>query len=287
MHPWVNTRDPLAVATRVHADYVFLFPDSDPQFVSRAFGWAVDAFRGRFPGYLPVDTRYHDLEHTLQGTLCLSQLLRGRAEAEATPPLGKRAFELAILAILLHDTGYLKTRTDRSGTGAKYTKTHVSRSCTFADHLLRHKGVSDREILAVQSMIRCTGMGTNPSSIYFDSEEHRIAGYALGTADLLGQMAADDYVEKLPILFEEFKESSRFNGAESELFTSAEDLMRRTPAFWARYVQPKIESDFAGLFRYLAKPKPNGINPYIERILVNMTKLEDALDELERKAAIG
>lgn len=279
MHPWVNTRDPLSVATRVHADYVFLFPDSDPKFVSRAFGWAVDAFRGRFPGYLPVDTRYHDLEHTLQGTLCLSQLLRGRAEAEATPPLSKRTFELAILAILLHDTGYLKKRFDKAGTGAKYTKTHVSRSCYFADCLLRHHGVADREISAVQSMIRCTGMGTTPSNIHFDTEEYRIAGYALGTADLLGQMAADDYIEKLPILFEEFKESSHFNGAEAELFSSAEDLMQRTPAFWKRYVQPKIESDFAGLFRYLAKPQPNGINPYIDRIQENISKLEQRLTD--------
>jgi hypothetical protein len=122
-------------------------------------------------------------------------------------------------------------------------------------------------------------MGTVPSNIHFESEEYRIAGYALGTADLLGQMAAKDYVEKLPILFEEFKESAHFNGTEAEPFSSAEDLMRQTPAFWAQYVQPKIESDFAGLFRYLAKPQPNGINPYIERIQKNISKLEERLAE--------
>ena len=274
MHPWVDTRDPLAVAGKVRNDYRTLFPDSDCRFVAKAFGWVTDAFQGRMPGYLPIDTRYHDLEHTLQGTLCLTQILRGRAEAGADPVLDHRDFELALAAILLHDTGYLKGVSDRSGTGAKYTKTHVQRSCQFARDLLDHKGFSDAEIRAVQSMIRCTGMGTRIETIVFDREQHRIAGFALGTADLLGQMAAADYVDKLPILFEEFQESSQFNRSESALFSSAADLMEKTPAFWERYVKPKIENDFLGLFRFLSTPAPCGPNPYLLRIGENLRRLE-------------
>ena len=37
----------------------------------------------------------------------------------------------------------------------------------------------------------------------------RIVGFALGTADLLGQMAAPDYVDKLPVLYDEFVEAAR------------------------------------------------------------------------------
>jgi hypothetical protein len=277
MHPWVDTRDPLAVAVRVRADYRSIFPDGDPLFVPQVFGLAVDAFNGRHPGYLPIDTRYHDFEHTLQGTLCLSHLLRGRAQSGAFPEIGRRTFELSIIAILLHDTGYLKQRADTAGTGAKYTKTHVVRSCQFAEQLLAARNFRPIEIRAVQNMIRCTGMGANTAAIAFDTEEQRIAGYSLGTADLLGQMAAEDYVDKLPVLFEEFRESALFNGGDGMLFQSADDLMRKTPGFWEKYVRPKIERDFLGLYRFLASPPLSGPNAYLDRIQMNLSKLEHRL----------
>ena len=48
------------------------------------------------------------------------------------PKLNPRLFELAVAAVLLHDSGYLKLRSDNVGTGAKYTYCHVLRSCSFA-----------------------------------------------------------------------------------------------------------------------------------------------------------
>jgi hypothetical protein len=272
MHWWVDTRDPLAVASIVRAGYRAIFPDASPIVVPQVFGWAVDAFSGRHPEFLAIDTRYHDLEHTLQGTLCFATLLHGRAVALTEPVLSRATFELGLIAILLHDTGYLKHRNDTVGTGAKYTRIHVNRSCQFAERLLTEKGFAPVEIRAVQNMIRCTGMGANVGSIPFSTEEERIAGYALGTADLLGQMAASDYVEKLPILFEEFAESASFNGGDGMMFHDAEDLKRRTPAFWDSYVLPKIEGDFRGLYRYLASPE-TGRNDYVERIQSNIDRL--------------
>jgi len=52
-------------------------------------------------------------------------LIDGWHHAKATPLLSVRDFELAMAAVLLHDTGYLKLRSDREGTGAKYTLVHV------------------------------------------------------------------------------------------------------------------------------------------------------------------
>jgi len=46
-------------------------------------------------------------------------------------------------------------------------------------------------------MIRCTVRKANLALIPFQ-KRGRKRRFALGTADLLGQMAADDYVEKLP-----------------------------------------------------------------------------------------
>lgn len=276
----VDTRDALAVAAQVQADYRLVFAGGDRLFVAQAFGWAADCFTGKLPGYLPIDARYHDFEHTLQGTLCLSTLLRGRFQAGEKPVLSRRAYELGLVAILLHDTGYLKHRGDTDGTGAKYTLTHVARSCAFAAELLSAKGFSEAEIRAVQNMIRCTGVEGDVTAIRFASEEERIVGFALGTADLVGQMAAPDYVDKLPVLYEEFVESARFNGNKTAMvnaFTSAQDLMRKTPAFWERYVRPKIERDFLGLYRFLANPVPGGPNNYVLCIEANIARLREQL----------
>jgi hypothetical protein len=272
----VDTRDAQAVAAQVQSDYLRMFVDHDPVFVARAFGWAVDCFTGRLPEYLPIDARYHDFEHTLQGTLCLSTLLLGRFLAGGSPQLSRRGYELGLLAILLHDTGYLKESGDTDGTGAKYTLTHVARSCEFAAHFLRSHGFPSHEVQAVQNMIRCTGVDGDLAAIQFQSEEERLVGYALGTADLLGQMAAPDYVDKLPVLYEEFLEAARFTGnVVSSLtgFSSAEDLMKKTPAFWERYVRPKIEREFLGLYRFLANPLPSGPNNYLNQVEANIARL--------------
>jgi hypothetical protein len=56
-------------------------------------------------------------------------------------------------------------------------------------------------------------------------------------------------------------------------FTSAEDLIQKTPLFWDNYVRQKISREFLGLFRAFNDPYPDGPNPYIERIEANMARL--------------
>ncbi len=275
----VETRDRVAVQRRVAQNYWRMFPTGDQGFVARVFPWAMDCFEGRHPEYQAIDARYHDLEHTLQGTLCFSTLLLRRAEAGAEPKLSEETFQLGLLAILLHDTGYLKRLDDKEGTGAKYTATHVNRSCDFAERLLIAHGFTLRQVRAVQNMIRCTGLGVNIAAIPFESEEEKVTGFALGTSDLLGQMAAPDYIDKLPILYEEFAESAAFNagrGGGGQVFASVDDLMRKTPGFWSNYVRPKIEKDFQAVYRYLVDPKSDR-NEYIELIEANLARLERRL----------
>src|ERR1041385_7819076 len=132
MYRPVATKDVKAVEAEVQAAYLSMFPAGDQSFVARVCGCALDCFSGRYQDYQRVDARYHDYEHTLQGTLCMARMLRGRHLAGAQPRLTQRVVELGILAILLHDTGYLKKRQDTEGTGAKYTVVHVTRSAQFA-----------------------------------------------------------------------------------------------------------------------------------------------------------
>ncbi|MBI5772309.1 MAG: hypothetical protein HZA89_01030 [Verrucomicrobia bacterium] len=277
MFPVVNTQNTAAVEAETLSIYLAMFPEADHAFVPQVFQWMVDCFQGRYQDYQPIDARYHDLEHTMQGTLCLMRLLHGRHRAKAAPPLTRRMFELGLLAILLHDTGYLKRRADTEGTGAKYTLIHVNRSVEFARELLAEKGYPAEDITAVQHMIRCTGVNVDLTTIPFQSELVRLTGFALGSADLLGQMAAADYVDKLPVLYSEFEESARFNAGKTTAagaFASAEDLIRKTPLFWEKYVVPKIEKDFLGQYHFLSEPFPDGPNEYLNRVLANIERVK-------------
>src|SRR5437899_4598149 len=233
MFPQVDTKVPGAVEEEVYRIYRKLFPTGRRDFVAQAFGWVESCFTGKFGDYQPIDARYHDLEHTLQGTLCLARLICGREAAGARPKVTERMCQLTLLAILFHDTGYLKKKDDKEGTGAKYTPIHVGRSASFAQEFLARNGYTKAEISAVQNMINCTGVNADLKSIPFSDELERTMGFALGTADLLGQMAAPDYVDKLPILYLEFAESARFNPYKPLRFmcNSAEESPRNPLAF--------------------------------------------------------
>jgi hypothetical protein len=288
MYPAVDTKDPSAVEMAVQAAYLDLFPGEDPNFVPCSFRWARDFFSGQYRDYQPVDALYHDLEHTLQGALCMARLLRGRQKAGTIPALGSREFQLGLLGILMHDTGYLKKRDDTEGTGAKYTITHVSRSAEFAAHFLRDKGFDSKDVRAVQNMIHCTGVEVRLSAILFQNEIEKIVGCALGTADLLGQMAAEDYVDKLPILYQEFAEAAQYSAEPHFIgtFSSATDLMERTPSFWENFVWKKLEQDFGGLHHFLNDPYPKGPNSYLRQIEMNLDRLREKLAAQNGKGSL-
>jgi hypothetical protein len=270
----VSTKDPVAVQVEVQVAMQSMFPAADPLFVPRVFSWVMNSFTGHYADYQPIDAKYHDLEHTLQGTLCMARILHGRHQANAEPVLTLRMVQLGIIAILLHDTGYLKKNNDRDGTGAKYTVTHVERSAEFAGKFLASKDIKPEEIQSIQNMIRCTGVDADLVTIPFGSEMEKITGFALGTADLVGQMAATDYVDKLPILYSEFAEAARYSDTPSlKAFSSADDLVQKTPGFWENYVRPKLNRDFGGLYRFLNSPYPYGPNYYLDRIESNMERI--------------
>jgi hypothetical protein len=273
----INTRESAAVEAEVQKAYAEMFPRGNNNYVPQILGWAVSWFTGNYRDYSSIDTHYHDLEHTFQGIVCMARLLRSRSSHGRQPVLSQRTVELGLLAILMHDSGYLKKLSDAAGTGAKYTLVHVERSIEFAGEFMRTEDFPAAEITTVQNMIRCTGVNVKLESIQCESQEDRITGYILGTADLLGQMAAPDYVDKLPILYQEFAEAARFTGnpriRAGGFFNSAEELMQKTPIFWENYVKTKINDEFGALYRELNDPYPDGPNPYIEGIEANMARL--------------
>jgi hypothetical protein len=131
-------------------------------------------------------------------------------------------------------------------------------------------------------MIRCTGLEAQLSQIPFQNKLEQTLGFALATADLLGQMAAEDYAEKLPILYAEFAEAASFSKERSHFvssFTNAGDLMEKTPEFWTGYVLPRLDQEFGGLYRFLNDPYPDGPNYYLDRIEANIERVRQRLAE--------
>lgn len=286
MFPPVDTKNAPAVASFVEAKFAQMYPGASLTWLRRMFEDIENLFVGRHPDYAAIDLRYHDLEHTLQATVCLVLLLEGRHAAGVEPRVDHHQFELAVSAVLLHDSGYLRLRSDNVGTGAKYTFCHVLRSCAFTASYLPVLGANEVEVEAVLGAINCTGPTKEISRLHFRDPVERVIGCALATADYLGQMAASDYPDELEILFHEFQESDDFIHlpASRRAFKSAQELIERTPTFWQKFVLRKLESDFQAVYRFLARPYPHGPNPYLEAVEQNMLIIRNRAASLRRPA---
>ncbi len=272
MPPSIDTKSAPAVADATSSAFAGMYPRHTPCILPRLFADIEAMFGGRYMDYQSIDTPYHDLEHTLQVTWCLVQMLTGRYHACVEPRLNERQFELAVAAAALHDTGYLKMRADLEGTGAKYTFTHVLRSCAVASSYLPTLGVTLDELDGVLGAIRCTNTNTPIWRLHFQNPIEGIIGCAVATADYLGQMSVPNYLEELPRLFAEFDESDKFAAVPSaqRLFRSVDELISKTPHFWRTSVMPKLDNELLGLYRFLATPYPDGPNHYMEAVNANI-----------------
>ena len=270
----VDTKNPAAVTKVVKAAFAGIGAEESFPLLTRLFADVTDMFEGRYAGYRAVDMHYHNYEHTMQATVCLVNILQGRSRSFDRPVLLARDWELAVMAVLLHDSGFLKKTDDLSGTGAKYTFVHERRSCDFAREYLPRMGVTATEIEDICAAIICTGPRGKISQIPFSRDEARQMAFILVTADSLAQMSAADYLEKLPILYREFQEAFDFEQIppEKRPYHSLTDLLEKSPVFWSNYVRPLLDFEAGGVYRYLGQP-----NPYLQAVEENLAELRRRL----------
>ncbi len=192
----INTTSAPAIAAAAQAAFRKMFPRASTGIIDRLFFDVRRMFTGHYLDYQAADLRYHNFEHTLQATLCFVQLLVGRHGTRAAPRFTPRQAELGLAAVLLHDTGYLKLRSDKAGTGAKYTHVHVLKSCAFAAAYLPTVGATPHELDGVLGAIRCTGPNSHDQTAAFQHPgrtthrlrpRHRRLSRADGRARLSGQ----------------------------------------------------------------------------------------------------
>ena len=255
------------------------YSDNDITLIERVLHDVIDLFHGKKPGYQACDTEYHNLFHTFQTIPPFVGMIDGWNKSEGSPRISKKYFTFGTIGVLLHDTGYIKAAGDNDGTGAKYTFVHMERSVEFARLYLKEIGFADDDIPCILNIIRCTGVTLN-IDIPFHNNEEKIIGYALGTADLLGQMSTDDYIDKLPVLYNEFVEAYRFmdmdklKGHGPAMPESADDLIRSTPKFYEDIALARFKL-MDSLHEYLRFHFDSPDNPYLSAIEINIALIKE------------
>jgi hypothetical protein len=233
---------PNTVMEEVDRIILLMFPHYDLTLIHKVFEDIVSLFAGDYPGYKECKVRYHDLKHTTDCLMAMTRLIHGAFVNGET--IEEKNVTLGLTSALLHDAGYIQAVEDTAGTGAKYTLTHIQRSIEFMRYYFSHNEYAASDFQQGVNCLRCTGLDVRLDEIHFESREHAIVGKMLGTADLLGQMADRTYLERLPLLYEEFKEGG-VPGFDDEL-----DLIRKTPGFW-EFTKSRLASDLGHVDRYM------------------------------------
>ena len=283
----VNVEDAGQVRDAVLALFTARYPGAEFSSLARAFDDIDALFAGRLPGYLPCDTLYHDVRHTLDMTLAMARLIDGYERVCAPADrLGARRAALGVLVALLHDTGYLRRSAEgHVANGAVFTKVHVSRSAEFAQAYLPQIGFGAEAGLAAK-LVHFTGYEMELDQIAVPDPRERMLGCMVGTADLIGQMSDRLYLEKCrDFLYAEFvwaniAREKLADGRELVRYASAADLIVKTPGFYESVARARIERKLGGADRF-AEAHFDGPNLYLSELERNMRFLRQIIEAAE------
>ena len=239
----LDIRENNAIITEVKFTTSLINPQFDFKYLDQAFRDVEKLFRGHYTGFRACNTDYHDLRHTIMVLLAMARLIHG-AYLQGIKFTDKE-INLGLISALMHDTGYIQTADDDSGTGAKYTLVHIKRSIMFVQDYYANEEYFREDLENLNDILNCTGLSIDIKKITFSSANIEIMGKILGTADLLAQMADRLYLEKLIPLFHEFEEG-KVPGFDSEF-----DLFRKTTNF-CNVTKARFENDLGNVIQYMA-----------------------------------
>jgi hypothetical protein len=275
--------DPGAVMSEVRAILEAHWPEGDWSPLDTLSELFCVLYAGEHPEYHGCDAGYHDAEHVLDVTLAMTRLMAGR-EKRWPGPWGFDA-DLALAGVasaLFHDAGYLRRRGDRRhSTGAAYTRTHVPRGAALIRAQFPTVGLAELAPVCAR-LVHFTNCHRKPEYLNVRSRQEWQLGALLGTADLLAQIAAPDYLEKCrQALYDEFVASGIAAGEHTPEparchYRSRDDLIQRTPGFVHGVAGSRLERDFAGAYHY-ASSYFGGDNPYLDAVVANCARLEQWL----------
>jgi hypothetical protein len=131
-------------------------------------------------------------------------------------------------------------------------------------------------------VIHFTGYEVPFKDIRLDDVRDRRVGHLLGTADMLAQMSDRCYLEKCrDRLYPEFVEGGIAKRVtregEETVFASAEDLLHKTPGFFAT-ASKRLDHDLGSAYRY-ATHHFGGENLYMDALTNNIRFAERLRDD--------
>lgn len=253
---------PQSVFEEVRHLVAIVFEDYDFTWISAVFRDMVNLYSGTYPGYRHCTTPYHDLKHMTGGLLTLASLLHG-AHASGVS-LRERHVTLAMIAMLLHETGYIQREEDTSGTGAKYTLVRLNRTIDFVDQYFSANGYDGTDCDLCCTFIRATDMDQDLEAISFNSEEEKTMAMMIATADIIGQISDRTYLEKLLFLFHELSEV-HVMGVKTEL-----DLLESTLDSY-KQARKRMENNLGNVKCYLEQH-------FLNRWEIDYDMYADAID---------
>ena len=238
----IDTADPRCVMDEVKTITSMVYSAFDFTQLDKVYEDVIRLFKGDYPGYRKCNTSYHDLKHTTDTLLALIRLIHGAVITGLT--FTQRNINLGLICALLHDTGYIQKEDDRSGTGAKYTVVHITRSIEFMQKYFVENGYSPEDFSDGRDILYCTGLYRRIQYREFKAPQIELIGKMLGSADLLGQMSDRLYLEKLSALFHEFKEGNVGD------YQSEFDLLGKTIVFYD-VTKQRLMRELAGVNKFM------------------------------------
>jgi hypothetical protein len=272
-----NISDSEEVEAQVRGIVTQFAPGHDLSRIGQTFALLRQAFQGHLPGYTQLKTQYHNPSHTNEVVLCAARLLHGMHLAGQG--LDEPHIDAALIGALMHDFGYLMKDAEAAdgSTGAKFTATHVARGAEFVqNHLANLIDLPDEIRDATVKVVQITDHRKHPDWVVFDNPQQQMAAYATASADLVGQMANREYLERLLFLYFEFQEA-RIPG-----FGDIHELMEKTADFY-RITRSRIDHDLNGMAKHLqhhfAVARGEERNFYLESIDRNLGYLQHLVQE--------
>lgn len=270
-----DTNSPVETLAEIKNILLQIDPSQDLSPIEKIFEDIICLFNGEFPGYKASNTKYHNLEHSCSTALATARLIHGMYVQGQV--FSSRVVQLCLIGALFHDTGLIQTEGEVEGTGARHTIGHEDRSIALMGKYLAEKGYSQEDIRDCGHIIKCTELFFPMATIPFDSEEVRIMGKIVGTADLVAQMADRNYQEKLPLLFMEFQEAG-VQGFETPL-----ELFSKTDEFYRKVARKRMRNELEGvsaaaLYHFRERWKIDK-NLYEESIKYNLRRMKDTVTE--------
>jgi hypothetical protein len=279
----VNMASPGAVADAICTVLARRYTDFDEVIVRDGFIDLEDIFWGRYPGFLPCDTPYHDLRHSMSTALAMMRMVDGYEAVHGGdgPALGAELATLGVLLALFHDVGFIRRLSEAGINGACLIREHEQRSVDFMRGYLAEGPLA--RFAALAELIHTTNFAKCACEIFEGLTLQLVElGKMLGTSDLISQISGRYYLERCRLfLFQEFVDAGADRmvspaGETVILYATPEDLLRKTPGFYDHLVKPRIEGEFSHAYRYIADHF-GGDDPYARAMQRNLDFLRDMI----------